>query len=124
MHYSYTLLGHLGLLSVALAAPGFPGFPPHSPPPPPPPFIPLPVSPPNPKSTLPARYPPLPGPAHSHLDDSVEAALAALGRSKESYRGPGSVPFPHLKEGTDTMPGIKHFVFLMMENHRHVLKCR
>ena len=30
---------------------------------------------------------------------------------------PGSRPFPHLPEGTDTLPQIEHIVVLMMENH-------
>ena len=42
-------------------------------------------------------------------------ALAALGRT--TLRGPGSLPFPDLAAGTDTMPGIEHIVVLMMENH-------
>ncbi|KAH8805344.1 phosphoesterase family-domain-containing protein [Xylogone sp. PMI_703] len=140
MYYSFSLLGQFGLLGATLAAPSglfpAPGHPnngpgPHGPPPHPqppshpgppvlPPIFPFPEppSPPQPKSTLPARYPPLPGPEHPKpLDHSVKAALEALGRSSESFRGPGTVPFPHLKEGTDSIPGIKHFVFLMMENH-------
>jgi hypothetical protein len=43
------------------------------------------------------------------------AALRALGRT--SLRKPGSRPFPRLPAGTDTLPGIKHIVVLMMENH-------
>lgn len=50
-----------------------------------------------------------------HLDDSVKAALRALGRRE--LRQPGSVPNPHLDVGCDTMPGIEHVVLLMMENH-------
>jgi phospholipase C len=49
------------------------------------------------------------------LDDSVAAALRALGR--EELREPGSRPYAHLPEGTDTLPGIEHIVVLMMENH-------
>jgi hypothetical protein len=30
---------------------------------------------------------------------------------------PGSLPFPHLAAGTDTLPGIEHVVVLMLENH-------
>ena len=45
----------------------------------------------------------------------VSAALAALGRT--SLRHPGSLPFPDLPPGTDTMPQIEHIVMLMMENH-------
>ncbi len=32
-------------------------------------------------------------------------------------KGPGSLPHPHLPEGTDTMPEIDHVVVVMMENH-------
>jgi phospholipase C len=46
---------------------------------------------------------------------TVSAALAALG--KTSLRHPGSLPFPDLPAGTDTMPQIEHIVMLMMENH-------
>jgi phospholipase C len=49
------------------------------------------------------------------LDDSVAAALLALGRTE--MRQPGSLPDPFLPEGTDTMPDIEHIVMLMMENH-------
>ena len=31
--------------------------------------------------------------------------------------GPGSLPHPHLPEGTDTLPQIDHIVVVMMENH-------
>ena len=34
-------------------------------------------------------------------------------------RHPGSLPYPHLKAGTDTIPEIKHIVVLMMENHSY-----
>jgi phospholipase C len=43
------------------------------------------------------------------------AALRALGRT--SLRRPGSLPFPGLRAGTDTLPGIEHIVVLMLENH-------
>jgi phospholipase C len=42
----------------------------------------------------------------------LEAAEAAL-------RKPGSLPYPKLAEGTDTIPQIKHIVVLMMENHSY-----
>jgi phospholipase C len=42
-------------------------------------------------------------------------ALRALGRS--SLRTPGSRPYPHLPAGRDTLPGIRHIVVLMLENH-------
>src|ERR1700689_919261 len=32
-------------------------------------------------------------------------------------RQPGSLPFPNLPRGTDTIPQIEHIVVLMMENH-------
>jgi phospholipase C len=48
-------------------------------------------------------------------EGTVSAALAALGRT--SLRHPGSLPFPDLPPGTDTMPQIEHIVMLMMENH-------
>jgi phospholipase C len=43
------------------------------------------------------------------------AALRALGR--DWLRAPGSLPYPGLPAGTDTMPRIEHIVVLMMENH-------
>ncbi|KAG6808773.1 hypothetical protein H0H92_002959 [Tricholoma furcatifolium] len=48
-------------------------------------------------------------------DDAIAAALLALGR--DELRQPGTLPFPELPEGTDTLPEIEHIVFLMMENH-------
>ena len=42
-------------------------------------------------------------------------ALRALGR--DALRVPGSLPFPDLPVGTDTMPGVEHIVVLMLENH-------
>jgi phospholipase C len=39
--------------------------------------------------------------------------IADLGR----IRKPGSKPFPHMREGEDTMPQVEHIVVLMMENH-------
>ena len=30
---------------------------------------------------------------------------------------PGSLPYPHLPAGTDTLPQIEHIVVIMMENH-------
>ena len=37
--------------------------------------------------------------------------------SGSAVRSPGSLPFPNLPEGTDTLPQIEHVVILMMENH-------
>src|SRR3977135_1189997 len=34
-----------------------------------------------------------------------------------ALRAPGSLPFPNLPPGTDTLPQIEHIVVLMMENH-------
>jgi phospholipase C len=50
-------------------------------------------------------------------DDSVAAALRALGH--DTLRQPGTLPFPELPAGTDTLPGIEHIVFLMLENHSY-----
>src|SRR5262249_39838660 len=41
-----------------------------------------------------------------------EAANPAL-------RKPGSLPYPKLAAGTDTIPQVKHIVVLMMENHSY-----
>jgi phospholipase C len=45
-------------------------------------------------------------------------AAAAAGHAKP-VRLPGSLPYPELKAGTDTIPEIKHIVVLMMENHSY-----
>jgi phospholipase C len=42
-----------------------------------------------------------------------------LGRVAARLRKPGSLPHPHLREGTDTIPQIQHIVVLMMENHSY-----
>src|SRR3984957_4186180 len=39
------------------------------------------------------------------------------GRGFPGPRQPGSLPFPFLPPGTDTIPQIEHIVLLMMENH-------
>ena len=39
--------------------------------------------------------------------------------SQFTIRKPGSLPFPKLKAGTDTLPQIEHIVVLMMENHSY-----
>ena len=41
---------------------------------------------------------------------------AAAGRVR---RAPGSLPFPELPEGTDTLAQIEHIIILMMENHSY-----
>ena len=33
------------------------------------------------------------------------------------HRKPGSLPFPHMPEGTESLPQIEHIIVLMMENH-------
>ena len=35
----------------------------------------------------------------------------------KAMRAPGSLPYPKLPEGTDTLPQIEHIIILMMENH-------
>jgi phospholipase C len=37
--------------------------------------------------------------------------------SSSALRAPGSLPFPAMPEGTESMPQIKHIIVLMMENH-------
>jgi phospholipase C len=46
-----------------------------------------------------------------------DAALRALGRT--TLRLPGSRPYPDLLAGTDTLPGIEHFVVMVLENHSY-----
>jgi phospholipase C len=58
-----------------------------------------------------------PPPEKPKLDDSVQAALKALGRKE--LRNPGSLPDPKLPAGTDTMPEIENIIVLMMENHSY-----
>ncbi len=38
---------------------------------------------------------------------------------RSALRKPGSLPYPRLARGTDTIPQIKHIVVLMMENHSY-----
>jgi phospholipase C len=45
------------------------------------------------------------------------AAGPEAGRA--AARGPGSLPYPELPAGTDTLPQVKHIVVLMMENHSY-----
>ena len=52
-----------------------------------------------------------PGPSRRGL---LMAGLAAA-----SIRKPGSLPYPKLPEGKDTMPLVRHIVVLMMENHSY-----
>ena len=53
----------------------------------------------------------------STLTSVQKQALAVLG--KRSLRTPGSLPFPKLPPGTDTMPEIEHIVVCMLENHSY-----
>jgi phospholipase C len=46
-------------------------------------------------------------------------AVAGEAARRAALRKPGSLPYPHLKAGTDTIPQIKHIVVLMMENHSY-----
>ncbi len=39
--------------------------------------------------------------------------------ARTHLRAPGSLPYPALPEGTDTIPQIQHVVVLMMENHSY-----
>jgi len=55
---------------------------------------------------------------------SAGLAGAAAGQTgpegaKAELRKPGSLPYPKLPAGTDTIPQIKHIVVLMMENHSY-----
>ena len=47
------------------------------------------------------------------------AQPAAAARWPRGLRQPGSLPFPRLPAGTDTLPQIDHIVVLMMENHSY-----
>ncbi len=47
------------------------------------------------------------------------APASASDHHREHLRQPGSLPNPHLPEGTDTIPQIEHIVVLMMENHSY-----
>jgi phospholipase C len=49
----------------------------------------------------------------------TDTAAAGLGVASRAFRPPGSLPYPHLRAGTDTIPQIKHIVVLMMENHSY-----
>ena len=47
------------------------------------------------------------------------AQAAPPAEARAALRQPGSLPYPKLKAGTDTIPQIKHIVVLMMENHSY-----
>jgi len=44
---------------------------------------------------------------------------AGAAQPSATLRQPGSLPYPNLAEGTDTLPQIRHIVVLMMENHSY-----
>jgi phospholipase C len=46
-------------------------------------------------------------------------AWRAAPRKGRPLRQPGSLPYPDLRAGTDTIPQIEHVVVLMMENHSY-----
>jgi phospholipase C len=48
-----------------------------------------------------------------------QASTGQASTGRAAVRQPGSLPNPHLKAGTDTIPEIKHIVVLMMENHSY-----
>ncbi|KIV87492.1 hypothetical protein PV11_03034 [Exophiala sideris] len=51
------------------------------------------------------------------MDNHMFAALGALGKTPVQLRFPGSIPYPDKPAGVDSIPGIEHIVWLMMENH-------
>jgi len=52
--------------------------------------------------------------------DGWRSAAAAVRPARHAaLRKPGSLPYPHLPSGRDTLPQIKHIVVLMMENHSY-----
>jgi phospholipase C len=50
---------------------------------------------------------------------AASAAVRPGRRHHRQFRQPGSLPYPELPAGTDTIPQIKHIVILMMENHSY-----
>ena len=55
---------------------------------------------------------------------AVAAAVAGTGAwarnpGDRPVRQPGSLPYPELPPGTDTMPRIEHIVVVMQENHSY-----
>jgi phospholipase C len=50
---------------------------------------------------------------------SAIAGAAAGPAAAATLRQPGSLPYPHLAAGTDTIPQVEHIVVLMMENHSY-----
>jgi phospholipase C len=63
-------------------------------------------------------------PAQSRLAQSrLAQSRLAQGLARDTVSGPirepGSLPYPDLPQGTDTLPEIQHVVVLMMENHSY-----
>jgi len=50
---------------------------------------------------------------------SPASAAAARSGKYRRFRQPGSLPYPALPMGTDTIPQVQHIVILMMENHSY-----
>ena len=50
---------------------------------------------------------------------AAAARAASPGGDNGQLRAPGSLPYPGLPAGTDTIPQIEHLVVLMMENHSY-----
>jgi phospholipase C len=51
--------------------------------------------------------------------DAGQGRTAAPGAAVAPLRKPGSLPYPHLPAGRDTIPLIRHIVVLMLENHSY-----
>jgi phospholipase C len=49
----------------------------------------------------------------------ARASHASAAPAARALRAPGSLPYPELAAGTDTIPEIQHIVVLMMENHSY-----
>jgi phospholipase C len=47
------------------------------------------------------------------------SSASALAGTAAALRQPGSLPYPALPLGTDTIPQIEHIVVVMMENHSY-----
>ena len=50
---------------------------------------------------------------------ALSSAAAAAAQHSRVLRQPGSLPYPKLPMGTDTIPQIEHIVVVMMENHSY-----
>ena len=60
-----------------------------------------------------------PGIVHSEGGTVGPGGDATGTKTAELRRLPGSLPYPDLPAGTDTIPKIEHIVVLMMENHSY-----